>query len=147
MTIRLYHTTDDPEVMYKTLTAKSEDLTAVLRDSTDMLRPSIRVQQTVKLAEHNYLELVEFGRFYYITDVRVDRTGLSELICMCDVLMSHADQILQCDCVFDRCSNTNESDVLIPDSMQRVLATKDIDYYNFPFGLVYPERILLVCNV
>lgn len=147
MTIKLYHTTDAAEDLQKNLTSESAELNAVLRDSADILKPVLRIQKTVKLSEYNYLQIVDFGRYYYITDIIVDRTGLSDLICTCDVLMSHAAQLLRCPCIFDRTSNADRSSVLIPDSMQRLKATKDIDYYNFPLGLTYPERILLVCNV
>lgn len=147
MTVTLYHTESSEKAMYKTLERESSLTTAVLRDEADILRPRIRIQQTVTLEAHNYLYLPAFDRYYWIRDIVVDRTGLSELICEVDPLMSHNDQIMKCRAVYDRTANADAANVEIADSMMRLEADRLTEYIGFNRGLSYPERIIMVCNV
>lgn len=149
MTITLYKTTSSPKVLAKTLENASACTGAVIRGSggVDILRPRLRINQSISLDTYNYLKIDELGRYYFIRDVRIDRTGISELECTCDVLASHAAEILDAPAIFDRTSNADASNVEVVDGMQRLTANQDIDYYEFNNGLVYPERIILVCNV
>lgn len=149
MTITLYKTTSNPKSLTKTLENASACTGAIIRDSggVDILRPRLRVNQSISLDSYNYLKIDELGRYYFIRDARIDRTGISELECTCDVLASHSAEIKDCDAVFDRTANADAANTDIPDSMIRVTAGHYIDYYNFDNGLVYPERIIMVCNV
>lgn len=149
MTITLYKTTSNPKSLTKSLENASACTGAIIRDSggVDILRPRLRVNQSISLDSYNYLKIDELGRYYFIRDARIDRTGISELECVCDVLASHAAEILDAPAIFDRTSNADESNVDVVDGMQRLRADTDIDYYEFNNGLVYPERIILVCNV
>jgi len=147
MTITLYHTISEQDALIKTLTSASSDVTATVRDAVDILSPILRIQQTVRLDSYNYLYILEFDRYYWIRDIVIDRTGLSELHCECDVLMSHASEILACNAVFDRTANADIANVETADGLQRLQADQDIDYYEFDNGLTYPERIIMICNV
>lgn len=117
MTITLYHTNDDPKKVSKTLSDASSEQYATLRDAVDILRPVLRIQKTVTLQQYNYAEIPAFGRYYFIESITVDRTGLSELQCVVDPLMSHKDELLSCPAVLSRsadCVNAYVHDPQLP---------------------------------
>ena len=147
MTVTLYHTDSPANSLSKDLSSESSLTTAVLRDDVDLLRPRLRIQQTVTLEAYNYLYLPAFDRYYWILDIEVDRTGLSVLICEVDPLVSHRSQILACKAVFDRTANAVNANVDLTDSMIRLEADRLTEYIGFDRGLSYPERIIMVCNV
>ena len=145
MTITLYHTSDDPKTVFKTTDGTATTTSATVRGPLDILRPVLAVQQTVKLSTHNYIEIPDLNRVYFITDISIDRTGLSILTCECDVLSSHAAGLMKCRCVVNRSDTLNDSDIF--DGMQRFKAAQDIDTYTVHgLGLCYPERVIMVCN-
>lgn len=147
MTITLYHTNDNPKTVDKTLTDASSEQYATLRDAVDILRPVLRIQRTVTLDQYNYVEIPAFGRYYFIESITVDRTGLSELQCVVDPLMSHKAELMTCPAIFDRSANADTSNVDLSDSLIRLEADRLTEYIDFTGGLHYPERIIMICNV
>lgn len=145
MTITLYHTSDDPLTVFKTTDGTATTTSATVRGPLDILRPVLAVQQTVKLSTHNYVEIPDLNRVYFITDISIDRTGFSILTCECDYLSSHAAALMNCRCVVDRADTLNDSEIV--DSRQRFKANQDIECFTVHgLGMCYPERVIMVCN-
>lgn len=143
MTVTLYHTSDNPLTVRKTLTNASSDNTAVIRGPLDSLNPIVTVQRTISLSTYNYIEIS--GRFFFIRDVTVDRTGLSVLQLHIDVLYTHSAGLMQCRCAVNRADTLNDSGIF--DGMQRFRAAQDLDCYTVNgLGLCYPERVIMICN-
>lgn len=91
MTLTLYKTLSANNKVDKELTDEFE-LGGYLRDGEfNILRPIIRVQQNV--TEYNYAYVPEFGRYYFIDSVRVDRTNVFYVSLRVDVLMTYAEAI------------------------------------------------------
>lgn len=73
-----------------------ETIQGTLRGGTSLIDPVIEVRATqpgFHANKVNYLYIAEFGRYYYITNIISTNTGLWELHCHVDVLMSYADAI------------------------------------------------------
>ena len=70
MTINLFQNNSDCNVVSKSLTAKGT-VTGTLREGCSIIDPVIKIEgiSGSDLPYLNYLEIVEFGRYYYIRDI------------------------------------------------------------------------------
>lgn len=65
-----------------------------LRTSCDVVNPVITIADTdTKILKINYVNIREFNRFYFVTNIVSVRDGVWELSLHCDVLMSFSDHI------------------------------------------------------
>jgi hypothetical protein len=87
----MYKNYSDNNVISKTL-GQPVTITGSLRNESNVINPNIRIEVD-NPALYNYAYIPEFGRYYYITDMRSIRTNLWELSMHVDVLMSFADAI------------------------------------------------------
>jgi len=93
MTIRLYQNISPREKVRKTLVIPQSPAPAVLqgylRDETSLIDPVLTFEiPMANIVDVNYLYIEDFKRYYYITHLRSIRTGLVEVSCHVDVLMS-----------------------------------------------------------
>jgi len=71
------------------------ELQGTLRNETDIINPVIQFQGDVtQVINANYLTIVEFGREYFITDIKSVNAQLYEISAHCDVLASFRSEIL-----------------------------------------------------
>ena len=106
MTISLYQNMSPKEKVTKTLTLV-KTISGYLRDETSILDPVITIELTGDLTmavmvQVNYLYIPDFKRYYYITHMRSIRTGLMEISCHVDVLMSWDTFIRQQEAIVQR---------------------------------------------
>ena len=79
--------------------------TGTLREGTSILQPTILIESQLEndiLSRVNYAYIELWHRFYYVTDITLDVTGLWLFSMHVDVLMSYADKIRQQDCIVAR---------------------------------------------
>ena len=86
MQILLYNTESPRNKIHKEITLLAT-LSGALRDESNAVNPTIRIADTV-MPEFNYARIPEFGRYYYLRDVRAVRSGLWEIMLESDPLMS-----------------------------------------------------------
>ena len=70
--------------------------TGVFRDGTDILNPTIILDNTVSqatISSVNYMYIAEFHRYYFITEISTDVNGLWEITGHVDVLMTYSTGI------------------------------------------------------
>jgi hypothetical protein len=107
MTIRLYRNISENNKVTKTLQDMKEYNGAV-RDATNVLTPSVLIESTDDLSQYNYMYIVEFHRYYFISDLQATRTRLWTIGGEVDVLMSYATQIKSLSAIIGRqASNYN----------------------------------------
>lgn len=118
MTIKLYTSTAETDKVNKgsdlTLVAT---LTGTLRESTDVIDPSIDIEQTT-LPSFNYFQVEEFGRYYFLTDLVSIANGIWRIKGHVDVLYSFATGIMGFQCKVSR--NENDYDLMLPDNRRIV---------------------------
>lgn len=69
-------------------------LSGTLRADTSIIDPVFLIEcDLADYIEANYLTVPEFGRSYFINNIRSMRAGLVEFTCHCDVLTSFKTQI------------------------------------------------------
>ena len=94
MTVTVYNTTTDPYHVVKDITNKIDDYSGNVRGAVSVDRPVIEIEDTILTGNYCYIDT--FGRFYWITERNVLRTGLTQLVLRSDPLMSfHYTEQLQ----------------------------------------------------
>jgi hypothetical protein len=93
MVIKLYKTSSEKNRINKTITDEIV-LNGYLREQCSVTNPVIKIEQSVNLSLYNYAYIEDFGRYYYITDIKTLRNNLWELSLDIDVLMTYKNDIL-----------------------------------------------------
>lgn len=138
MTIVLYNSTAETDMLDKSgyLTQVST-LTGNLRSGTDLVDPEIVVELDT-LPSFNYVYIMEFNRYYFVTDIGSMANRLWSIKLHCDVLYSHRAQILELECEIDR--NEFDYDLLLKDE-ERINEVKydleidELEHNEFAFEL------------
>lgn len=105
MTIQLYRNQAEPnrvdktEYLYPILA-----LQGTLRDACSVITPTFIIEYDVEetIPTFNYIWVLEFNRYYFVTDIAYIRNGLMEVSLSVDALMSYKDAILNCSAFVDR---------------------------------------------
>lgn len=144
MTINLFQNDSDANVVSKSLTAKGT-VTGTLRDGCSIIDPIIDIEgiSGSDLPYLNYLEIVEFGRYYYIKDI-VLKGKLFECHCHIDVLETYKDQIKPLQAIIAR--NSEQYNLYLQDGLIKQYANPHIQIKQFPGGFTDYEYIFSVCG-
>lgn len=79
--------------------------TGVLREGTSVVDPEVEIESVLEqdiISRVNYARIEAFHRYYFVTDITLDITGLWLFTMHCDVLMSYRDSIKQQNAVVAR---------------------------------------------
>lgn len=144
MTINLFQNNSDTNVVSKSLTAKGT-VTGTLRDGCSILDPVIDIEgiSGSDLPYLNYLEIVEFGRYYYIKDI-VLKGKLFECHCHIDVLETYKDHIKPLRAVIGR--QENASNVMLVDGLLKTYADPIIEIRKSSGGFTDFQYIFCVAG-
>lgn len=102
MEIRLYNNTSDEKVVNKSISLVAS-LQGELKEETSLISPSI--QLNLENVNFNYIYIHEFGRYYYVNEIRNIRKTLWEIDCHVDVLMSFKNQFKGLRAMIERTEN------------------------------------------
>lgn len=130
MTIRFYYNSSQHNKVDKDITQIGVDVVGTLRDSANVLTPVI-VFEGEPLSGINYAFIVEFSRYYYITNIEHIYNGLYAVSFKVDVLMTYRNQLRTCRCIVAR-NQYNKIGDLVDDE---IWFTADSLYgtKNFPY--------------
>lgn len=144
MTINLFQNNSDANVVSKSLTAKGT-VTGTLREGCSIIDPVIKIEgiSGSDLPYLNYLEIVEFGRYYYIRDI-VLVGKLFEVHCHIDVLETYKDQIKPLPAIIAR--NSDQYNLYLQDGLIKEYANPHIQIKQFPGAFTEYEYIFSVCG-
>lgn len=113
MVFSLYVTSSERNALRKTLSA-STDLQGNIVGESSIINPTFLINGNM-LYEYNYLYCPDFGRYYFIDDIVVVRTGLFRVSCSVDVLMSYREGILGLQAIISKQSSINHANPFIND--------------------------------
>lgn len=92
-TIVIQRTTSEKNRLTKSLTTIAT-LTGTLKNETSIIDPVIIVEGNLSdYVSCNYCTITQFGRSYFVTNIRSVRNNLIELTCHVDVLSTYAAAI------------------------------------------------------
>ena len=95
MKIKLYKNYSENHMITKQIGDVVEIDGTLRSGNISIVNPSIEIKYFDGLFNYNYAFIPEFGRYYYINDIRTIRTGIVLINLHCDVLMSFKDEFLQ----------------------------------------------------
>lgn len=117
--------------------------TGTLRNESSVINPTILVQASAgTLAGCNYMEISEFGRKYFITDVVAVSDTLSMVSGHCDVLSTYASQIRQNQAILSR--SANNWNLYLNDSSFKVTNKTRVNCLRFPKEFTRQSSIIMV---
>lgn len=117
--------------------------TGVLRNESSVINPTILVQASAgTLAGCNYMEIGEFGRKYFITDVVSVSDKLSMVSGHCDVLSTYASQIRQNQAILSR--SANNWNLYLNDGSFKVTNKTRVSCQKFPVSFTPQSSIIMV---
>lgn len=141
MLINLCSCNDEKNVIDKTL-SQFNTLNGTLRDESSIIDPSFMVQ-IENPSIYNYVEIPDFQRYYFITNITSYRTNLWRIDCHVDVLMSFSNQIKACRAIL---ANSESVDITtyIEGDIFRSLVKDKTDIISFPNGLLDSGEYILI---
>ena len=120
-------------------------LTGELKQETSIIDPIIIVEADMTdLIDCNYMSISEFGRKYFVNNIRSIRNGLVELSCHVDVLSSFANSILSNKAIVRR--NEAEWNLYLNDGSLKVYQNPHVITKAFPSGFNTFEFVLAVAG-
>lgn len=145
MTIVTYSNMSDNNVVNKEL-SQLNSFTGTLRESTDLLNPTIRLTNipTNSLTKMNYLYSPELGRYYFVTNIQIVRENVFDIECHVDVLMTYAAEIKAQTAVIKR--QENLWNLYLDDGIFKVYNNPNIVTKAFPSGFTTQNFVLAVAG-
>lgn len=101
LSVTLYNSASPVEKIGKTLTAGGT-YSCSLKDTTSVLNPVIIIRTSDPVYNYNYLYIQEFGRYYFINDIKSVNNNVWEISAHVDVLETYKTAILANDAVIRR---------------------------------------------
>lgn len=132
MNITLHQTKTPRHYLVKTFEGDGIALQGTLREDSSMISPVIMIDSSVNIYNANYAYIEDFGRYYYIDDIKVTRHRLYQLSLSVDALMSWCNEIVNIKGYIMR--KENPAYDYIPDRLKQISAVRDIQPYLVPEG-------------
>lgn len=142
MTINLSINNSEDNKLNKNITSVAT-LTGTLRNDTSIITPTILIEGTL-LPSVNYMTIPDFGRSYFITNIRTIRNELYEISGRCDVLSSFANELSQCVGIVRK--QENNWNLYLDDGTFRVYQNPNIITKSFPSGFSNLSFVLAVAG-
>lgn len=119
MTITFYNTSSSPNTLVKSLSGGTQKQ-GVVRGEMNVVRPVIDV--TGDITGVNYAYISDFGRYYYVEEMKVVREGITRITLKSDPLMSFANEIKNLPVIAIRSSENTKQSAYIIDGEQKYQA-------------------------
>lgn len=133
MFVNFYTSVDDHRKVNKTLTpVNSADV--VLKNDTSMLNPTIILKKESYDFNANYFYVGEFGRFYFVNDVKALTGQMVAVSGEIDVLMSFSSAINNLSTMIDRQENLTNGYIVDRELPVRVDKSVTINKFSGKFS-------------
>lgn len=143
-TVKLYTNTSPENYLTKDLTQVGQDLSGDLREGTSIVRPGIKIEATAIPAGANYLQITNFGRYYFIDDIQTAEYGLYIIKARVDVLTTYAAGIRACKGIVHRAESSYNT--YLDDGTFRAYSNPHIITQEFSTGFSTYDFILAVAG-
>lgn len=131
MVLKFFSITDDPRVVNKSVDA-AHPLTSVTINPTDikeMLEPTFVITNASQISsDYNYMYIPEFKRYYFITNMSLDKANNMIITTHVDVLMTYAESIPNIKGMIIR--STKASGEMIDKSLPINENVKELEVYH-----------------
>lgn len=142
--IMLQRNASEKNKVDKTLTSITT-MTGTLKNETSIIDPVIFFEASLSdLKNCNYCTISEFGRSYFVNNIRSIRNGLVELTCHVDVLSTYKSQIREQFALVKR--QENYWNLYLNDGSFKVYQNPMVLTKLFPSGFTSPHFVLAVAG-
>lgn len=100
--VDLYQNESPVEKIGKTLSNSHTISDVLLKRDTSILRPVLLINSVQNIYNYNYMYISEFGRYYFIDDIRSVNNNMWEISAHVDVLETYSAEILANTAVLKR---------------------------------------------
>jgi hypothetical protein len=129
LSVTLYNSASPVEKIGKTLTAGGS-YSCSLKDTTSVLNPVLIIRTSDPVYNYNYLYIQEFGRYYFINDIKSVNNNVWEISAHVDVLETYKSSILANEAVIRR--QDKLFNLYLDDSDFHVLNYERVQTLKFP---------------
>lgn len=143
MNIKFYTNLSEKNAINKNITLLN-DFAGVLREESSIIDPIIVVESLSDLANCNYAYIPDFGRHYFVTNIKCVRNSYYQVSMHVDVLMTYKDQILANNAIIER--NETQYDLKINDGLFKTQQNPRIAQFEFPNGFSNWDFVLAVAG-
>ena len=120
-------------------------VSGVLKEDTSIIDPVVKIECDLSnYVNCNYITIPEFGRKYFVNNIRSVRNGLVEFSCHVDVLSSFADSIRSDRAIIKR--QENKWNLYLNDGTFKVYQNPMVLTKAFPSGFTTQEFVLAVAG-
>ena len=142
--IILQRNTSEPIKLDKTISNIST-VNGTLKDGTSIIDPVIRIQcDMTDVKNCNYLTISEFGRSYFVNDIRSLTNSIVEFSCHVDVLSTYKNGIRGNTGIIQR--QENQWNLYLNDGSLKVYQNPYIITKAFPSGFTTQEFVLAIAG-
>lgn len=131
MQIILYNNSSEPNTINKTI-SNALTLSGAIREESSIYKPKFRICSNSNLSHYNYCYIPEFDRYYFISEIVIERNGIYNISTKCDVMESFKEKILGLECVISR--QENEYNLYFSDPEWKVYENDHVMTREFPSG-------------
>lgn len=131
MTVNLGITTDDKRTLNKSFAVNYTANNVHVKDNCSVLNPVITFQLSNIGYNFNYMYIPEFGRYYFIDDIRILTGNRVEVTGSVDVLMSYRESIRALTVNVSRQADAGKRNPKISDSAKPLQVNTATDTYVF----------------
>lgn len=120
-------------------------VSGTLKEETSIIDPIIKIECNIADVKGcNYISVPEFGRSYFVNNIRSIRNGLVEFSCHVDVLSSFADGIRSNSAIVNR--QEKSWNLYLNDGSFKVYQNPMVLTKAFPSGFTTQEFVLAVAG-
>lgn len=142
--IKLQRNNSEPNRLTKEIT---DIMTASgeLKAETSIIDPVIMIKCNLsEVTGCNYMSIPDFGRFYFVNNIRSIRNGLVEFSCHVDVLSTFASQIRDNTAIVSK--QENNWNLYLNDGSFKIYQNPNVITKAFPSGFTTQEFVLAVAG-
>lgn len=143
MNIQLCSNTSENNTINKKISVISS-VDAVIKGAISMEKPVLILQYDGSVDDINYVIINEFGRKYFITDLINLTGGRYEIHTKVDVLESFKNKILNLNCIVNKQSGRNNSNMYYNDNSYITQCTESNFIINFNNGFLDNGEFILI---
>lgn len=146
MNVTFYKNNSSDNTINKSLTMTYGTVACTVKEPISVLNPVVILGYSEYIEKSNYMYIEEFGRYYYITDIKPLTGGRIQISGRVDVLMSNKKEILNLECIIDKqeSSGTNYSDKYLDDGSFVTECRTFNSIINFPQGFNDNGEFILI---
>lgn len=143
MNIKFYTNLSEKNAVNKNITLLN-DFTGTLREESSIIDPVFTITSLSSLATCNYAYIPDFGRYYFINNIKCLRNNYYQVSMHVDVLMTYKNQILANSAIIER--NETQYDLKINDGLFKTQQNPRIAQFEFPNGFTNWDFVLAVAG-